>query len=172
MPVLPSYRNQSIDLLWKFHGLISRETKNTFYQNFVNNLRNLFLWPTHISFDTFQKTVWKHTSKAHTSEKSLGLENQVRSNNITQYKRRTVYPLISAPNAYSISTLKGVALKKVRRSFYFYEIPIPMKCQNFIIFSFQITINNYHYDKTVINIPEQPVFIFHSLYTCSICIFT
>ena len=57
MPVLPPYRNQSIDLLWKFNGLISRETKNTFYQNFVNNLRNLFLWPTHISFDIFQKTV-------------------------------------------------------------------------------------------------------------------
>ena len=61
--------------------------------------------------------------------------------------------------------LEGGAYFKVR-------VIIPMDFKT-LTFSFQITTNNHHYMSSLKFIPELlVVFIFHSFYTCTICILT
>ena len=63
----------------------------------------------------------------------------------------TVFPLISAPGAYLISKLSGVALLGVRRlrvggAYFKVRGIILMIFQIFAVISFKITINEYNYD--------------------------
>ena len=61
--------------------------------------------------------------------------------------------------------VEGGAYFKVR-------VIIPMDFKT-LTFSFQITTNNHHYMSSLKFIPELlVVFIFHSFYTCTICILT
>ena len=64
---------------------------------------------------------------------------------------QAVVHLLSAPGSYLVLQLEGITLIGVPRlkggGFYFKERGIiPKIFQNFVIFCFQITINNYHYD--------------------------
>ena len=54
-------------------------------------------------------------------------------------------PLISAPGAYLILSIEVRCFKELGGYFKVREI-IHTKSQNFVIFSFQIKINNCHYD--------------------------
>ena len=60
-------------------------------------------------------------------------------------------PLINAPGAYSISEFEGAALilgRHIKQGGAYFKIRVIIlnKFHDFLIFPFQVTINNYHYD--------------------------
>ena len=79
-----------------------------------------------------------------------------------------VFPAISAPATWLILKFQGVLLEKQHAYFKVTAI-VHRKCQNYVISTFQIRVNNCHYDIKPYSSELLVILMFHCFYTCFSC---